>query len=252
MSDQTSRRTLLGWATGAVGVAAVATLGAAPSAAAPPAAPPAVPRPVSLPPVAVRVPVHHVRDLLPGAPADAVALTIDDGPHPVWTPRVLALLRRHDVQATFSLIGRQAHAYPDLVRRIAAEGHGICNHSMNHPQPFATRSAAVVRREITDTQDAIAAASGVTPTLFRAPGGGFSPTALSTVATLGMTPLAWDVDPRDWTRPGTAAVTARLLAARPGDVLLCHDGGGDRAQTVAALATVLPKLTGRGLRFVTL
>jgi peptidoglycan/xylan/chitin deacetylase (PgdA/CDA1 family) len=75
---------------------------------------------------------------------------------------------------------------------------------------------------------------------------------LSTVQALQLVPLGWDIDPRDWSRPGTGLVTSRLLAARPGDILLCHDGGGNRAQTIESLRTVLPTLKGRGLQFVTL
>jgi len=199
-----------------------------------------------------RKPGRHVRDILPTVSNDAIALTIDDGPDPLWTPQILDLLRRNGVRATFSLIGRQAHAYPTLVKRIIAEGHGVCNHSMTHPQPFSARSAAAVHQEIADAQSAIVDAGGVAPVLFRAPGGDWSAGVLSAVAGLALVPLGWDVDPRDWSRPGTATVTSRLLAARPGDILLCHDGGGDRAQTVESLRTVLPTLNRQGLRFVTL
>lgn len=198
-------------------------------------------------------PRRHVRDILPAVSTNAIALTIDDGPDPLWTPQILDLLRRNGVRATFSLIGRQARAYPALVKRIIAEGHGVCNHSMTHPQPFAARSAAEVHQQIADAQSAIVDAGGVAPVLFRAPGGDWTAGVLPAVAGLGLVPLGWDVDPRDWSRPGTATVTSRLLAAQPGDILLCHDGGGsDRAQTVESLRTVLPALSRRGLQFVTL
>jgi peptidoglycan-N-acetylglucosamine deacetylase len=197
-------------------------------------------------------PRRHVRDILPAMSNDAIALTIDDGPDPLWTPQILDLLRRNGVRATFSLIGRQAHAYPALVNRIIAEGHGVCNHSMTHPQPFSARSAAAIHQEIADAQSAIVDAGGMAPALFRAPGGDWAAGVLSAVAGLALVPLGWDVDPRDWSRPGAATVTNRLLAARPGDILLCHDGGGDRAQTIESLRTVLPALNRQGLRFVTL
>lgn len=197
-------------------------------------------------------PASRVHDVLLAAPGDAVALTIDDGPDPLWTPQVLDLLHRNRIRATFSLIGAQAHAHPDLVKRIVAEGHGVTNHSMTHPQPFSRCGPVALRQQITDAQSAIADAGGVAPTLFRAPGGDWSAAVLSTVQALRMVPLGWDVDPRDWSRPGTALVTSRLLAARPGDILLCHDGGGDRAETIESLRTVLPVLTSRGLQFVTL
>jgi peptidoglycan/xylan/chitin deacetylase (PgdA/CDA1 family) len=197
-------------------------------------------------------PARRVQDVRAGVTPDAIALTIDDGPHPVWTPRMLDLLHRNGIRATFSLIGVQAHAYPALVKRILAEGHSICNHSMTHPQPFSRRAPAAIYQQIDDAQSAIVDAGGVAPQLFRAPAGDWSVAVLSAVADLQMVSLGWDIDPRDWSRPGTAVVTNRLLAARPGDILLCHDGGGDRAQTIESLRTVLPVLRSRGLEFVTL
>ncbi len=181
-----------------------------------------------------------------------MALTIDDGPDPRWTPQILDLLQRNEIQATFSLVGVHAHAHPDLVRRITAEGHGICNHTMTHPQPFSRRSTAVIRRQIADAQSAIVDAGGHAPRLFRSPGGDWSPGVLAATADAAMIPLDWDIDPRDWSRPGIASVTRHLLAARPGDIMLCHDGGGNRAQTVASLRAVLPVLRGRGFTFVAL
>ncbi|MGB8996388.1 MAG: polysaccharide deacetylase family protein, partial [Pseudonocardiaceae bacterium] len=109
-----------------------------------------------------------------------------------------------------------------------------------------------IRKQITDAQSAITDAGGVAPTLFRAPGGDWSAAVLSAVQDLQLVPVGWDIDPRDWSRPGTALVTSRLLAAREGDILLCHDGGGNRAQTLESLHTVLPVLKGHGLQFVTL
>ncbi|WP_232303981.1 polysaccharide deacetylase family protein [Pseudofrankia sp. DC12] len=205
-------------------------------------------------------PVYTVHQILPHAPANAVALTIDDGPDPTWTPRMLALLRKYNVRATFCLIGRQAQAHPDLVRRIVADGHAICNHSMTHPLPFSHRSAAAIGQEIDQAQSVITKAAGTAPRLFRAPGGDFPPAAFATAAKNGLTPIAWNVDPADWSRPGTQKIVASLLATRPGDILLCHDGDGnrrgdsgtDRSETVQALATVLPQLKSRGYTFVTL
>jgi peptidoglycan/xylan/chitin deacetylase (PgdA/CDA1 family) len=211
---------------------------------------PAAADPVSS--VAAGRPVRHVRDILPAVSNSAIALTIDDGPDPLWTPQMLDLLHRNGVRATFSLIGKQARAYPGLVRRIVAEGHGVCNHSMTHPQPFGALSTTAIHQQIVDAQSAITDAAGVAPVLFRAPGGDWTPAVLAAVASLALAPLGWDVDPRDWSRPGTATVTSRLLAARPGDILLCHDGGGNRAQTVESLRTVLPSLSRRGLQFVPL
>jgi peptidoglycan/xylan/chitin deacetylase (PgdA/CDA1 family) len=123
---------------------------------------------------------------------------------------------------------------------------------MTHPQPFGCLAPATLHQQIADAQSAITEAGGVAPALFRAPGGDWSAAVLSAVLELQLRPLGWDVDPRDWSRPGTALITHRLLAAQPGDILLCHDGGGDRTQTLESLRTVLPALKARGLRFVRL
>lgn len=186
-----------------------------------------------------------------GVPGPGVALTIDDGPHPEWTPQMLDLLDRHQVRATFFLIGARVRERPELVRRILSAGHAIGNHSMSHPQPFAALSRQRMRVEIAQTQDEIEAAAGLRPTLFRAPGGNWSGEVLRTAAGFGLTPVDWTVNPSDWRRPGVSRITRSLSRARAGQVLLCHDGGGDRSQTVAALETVLPRLLDRGLRFVT-
>jgi peptidoglycan/xylan/chitin deacetylase (PgdA/CDA1 family) len=203
-------------------------------------------------PPAPQTPAYHIHDVRPDAPADSIALTIDDGPHPVWTPRILEVLRANRVSATFSVVGAQAVANPALVRRIVAEGHSLCNHTMSHPQPFSRRTPDQIRVEMTRAQSAIVDAGAEPPRLFRAPGGDWSPAVLAAAAGLGMTSLGWDVDPRDWARPGTESIRQSLGRARPGDILLCHDGGGNRAQTVAALQRVLPLLRARGLSFVPL
>lgn len=181
----------------------------------------------------------------------SVALTFDDGPDPRWTPQILDLLRTHHVRATFCLIGRQAKAHPELVRRIVAEGHALCNHTWDHDERLPKASTAHVVQEIQDGYNAIVAASGgVRPVYFRAPGGAWSPVVLAKARERGMRPLAWSIDPRDWTRPGTARIVQGVLAARPGNIILCHDGGGNRSETVAATAQVLPALRHRGLTFV--
>ncbi|MGK4584589.1 polysaccharide deacetylase family protein [Kitasatospora sp. HPMI-4] len=220
-----------------------------------PTEPPSVsglPNPSSSPVAARSKPVFKVHDLLPDAPAHAVALTIDDGPSRTYTPEVLQLLRKYDIRATFSVVGIEAHADKDLIRRIAADGHTIANHTMTHPQPFSRRSAAQIQQQIADTQSVIVDAGAPEPKLFRSPGGDWSPDVFAAVAKYGMTPIDWDVDPRDWNRPGVKTITEKLLAAKPGDILLCHDGGGNRSQTVEALRTVLPALKAKGYTFVTL
>ena len=179
----------------------------------------------------------------------AVFLTFDDGPDPTWTPQVLDLLRANGVQATFCVIGRYAAAHPDLVRRIVAEGHALCNHTQNHPR-LDTMSAAGVEAEINAASAAIESAAGVRPTVFRAPYGRTTPTVFGTVARLGLRYLGWTVDPSDYTRPGTTVIASRVAqAVRPGAIVLLHDGGGDRSQTVAAVAQLIGGLKSAGYTF---
>ncbi|MCC9309501.1 polysaccharide deacetylase family protein [Kitasatospora sp. RB6PN24] len=266
------RRRLLAWTAAGAASLAVGTLagcsdsahasgGAAPepsdsfSPGAPlnPSAAAGLPGPMAASPVAVRSkPVYKIHDLLPDAPSDAIALTIDDGPNPVYTPQLLALLRKYDIQATFNVVGSEAHAHKDLIRQIAADGHMVANHTMTHPQPLSKRTAAQIDAEIADAQSVIVDCGAPTPTLFRSPGGDWSPEILAASAKYGMVPIDWDVDPRDWSRPGVAHITQKLMAARPGDILLCHDGGGDRSQTLESLKSVLPALKAKGFTFVRL
>ena len=180
-----------------------------------------------------------------------IALTFDDGPNPAWTPQVLALLARAHVHATFCLIGRQAKQYPGLVRAIVAQGHTLCNHTWDHDEGLPKRTPDQIRGEMTRAQRAIIDASGgVVPRLYRAPGGAWSPQVEQISRSLGMTPLKWNVDPRDWNRPGADVILGVTLATvRPGAIVLFHDGGGRRDQTVAALAALLTRLPQGGFTY---
>ncbi|WBB99358.1 MULTISPECIES: polysaccharide deacetylase family protein [unclassified Solwaraspora] len=202
---------------------------------------------------------HRLRPVTPSARrswpvfrvgAGAVALTVDDGPDPRWTPALLDLLARHRVPATFFLIGDRVAEHPELARRIVAAGHRIGNHSLRHPMPFAALDADRLHREINHAQQRIHDATGVTARLFRAPSGGWSTRVLAATVDAGLTPVDWTVNSSDWKEPGVGHITRTLSRAGSGHVLLCHDGGGDRSQTIAALGTVIPRLLYRGLRFV--
>jgi peptidoglycan/xylan/chitin deacetylase (PgdA/CDA1 family) len=197
-------------------------------------------------------PARSVHDLKPDAPKNAIALTIDDGPHPKWTPLVLDLLAKHEVQATFCLIGEQVRDNYKVVQLMVEAGHQVANHTWRHPIDINRFSNKRVETEITKTHRVIVEVTGTAPRLFRAPGGNWSPTVFKAVARHGMFPIDWDIDPRDWSRPGVSHVTRKLLEGRAGDILLCHDGGGDRSQTLKSLKTVLPRLKSRGLEFITL
>ena len=180
-----------------------------------------------------------------------VALTIDDGPSPVYTPQILKILRRYGVTASFSMIGRNAAAFPGVAREVAAAGHMIVNHTWNHYN-LRSMPAAAVRDEISRATDAIHAATGERPGMFRAPYGVWPPAVFSCCARAGLTPLAWSVDPRDWSRPGIRAIVRDIEAdTRTGSIILEHDGGGNRSQTVAALKIWLPRLLDAGYQFTT-
>ena len=173
-----------------------------------------------------------------------VALTFDDGPNPVWTPRILQALAAAHVHATFCLIGRQAAQYPDLVKQIVAGGHTLCNHTWDHDEKLAQRPVADIVKEMSKSQAAITQASGgVAPRFFRAPGGSWSAQDMLLARRMHMTPLKWNVDPRDWAKPGTARIIGVVMATvRPGSIVLLHDGGGKRDQTLAALNDLLRRL----------
>ncbi len=185
-------------------------------------------------------------------PRRSVMLTIDDGPSPVWTPRYLELLAQHDVKATFNMIGEQVLPHRHLVRALVSEGHTVANHTWTHDERLPSRRRATIRREIAQTTEAIHEATGLRVTQFRAPGGVWGPRVYDELARQDLIPVDWNIDPRDWARPGTAAIKSAMLKARPGDIMLCHDGGGDRSETFHALEVVVPELKHRGFHFVTL
>lgn len=179
----------------------------------------------------------------------SVFLTFDDGPDPTWTPQVLDVLARYGVKATFCMVGRYAQANPGLVQRVVAEGHALCNHTQNHAS-LDRLSAAGVESEIGAAQAAITAAAGRAPTVFRIPYGRGSSTVSAVASGLGLPILGWNVDPSDYTRPGTDQIVTRVSqAVRPGAIVLMHDGGGDRSQTVAALDRLIPVLKAAGYSF---
>ncbi|MFJ8578992.1 polysaccharide deacetylase family protein [Micromonospora sp. NPDC093277] len=177
----------------------------------------------------------------------AVALTFDDGPDPRWTPQILDQLRAAHVTATFCLIGKQAERYPELVARIAREGHQLCNHSWRHDLNLGRRPVADIKADLTRTNRAIrAAVPNAKITWFRQPGGRWTGEDVAVARELGMRPLHWTVDPQDWNHPNAKTIIKRVeAAARPGSIVLMHDGGGDRKQTMAACRQLIPDLKKR-------
>jgi peptidoglycan/xylan/chitin deacetylase (PgdA/CDA1 family) len=177
----------------------------------------------------------------------AVALTFDDGPGGN-TAQVLDLLKRYGIHATFCIIGRMiTPANAALIRRIVDEGHTLCNHTWTHDLNLKARSEDQIRSELQRTNDAIHAIVPNAPIrYFRNPGGNFSPLTVAVAKSMGMQSIYWAVDPRDWSRPGTQAIIGNVLShTHEGSIVLMHDGGGDRSQTVQALATILPNLKSR-------
>lgn len=186
--------------------------------------------------------------------APRVALTFDDGPHPEWTPQLLDVLARHDASATFCVVGEQIESNADVLRRIHAEGHALCNHTAGHDYGLPARSPETIRDEIATVSDQIAElVPDAEVTAFRAPGGRFTPELVDAAAGLGLTSWAWSVDPMDWRTTETDAIVSSVLdAVAPDAVILLHDGGGDRSATVAAVAEIVPVLQTVGYEFVTL
>ncbi|MDQ1704110.1 MAG: peptidoglycan-N-acetylglucosamine deacetylase, partial [Frankiaceae bacterium] len=182
----------------------------------------------------------------------AVALTFDDGPSDAWTYRVLKLLEKHHVHATFCLIGRQVATRARLVQRMVHDGNQLCDHTWDHDLALRTRPQGQIDLEIRRAARAITHAShGVRPTFFRAPGGEWTPRIEAAARAQGMTPLKWTVDPRDWARPGVKSILRTVYAElRPGGVILMHDGGGNRAESFAALQVLLRRLPKMGYHFV--
>lgn len=183
--------------------------------------------------------------------AKSIALTIDDGPNPIYTPQVLKVLQKYRVTAAFSMIGLDVTQYPGVARDVAAAGHMICNHTWSHPDLALLPPVAVVD-QMNRATDAIHKAVDQVPTVFRAPYGVWSRAVLAQCVKTGMLPLAWSVDPRDWARPGVYSIVDNIIRnTRTGSIILEHDGGGDRAQTVAALNLVIPRLLEAGYHFRT-
>ena len=181
----------------------------------------------------------------------AIALTIDDGPSPIYTPQILSLLGRYGVVATFSMIGENVAAYPAIAREVAAAGHLIINHTWTHAN-LTELAPAAMADQISRASGAIEKATRATPAMFRAPFGAWSPAVLAQCRQMRLAPLDWSVDPRDWARPGVSAITTNIMRnTRSGSIILEHDGGGNRAQTVAALSYVLPRLLDAGYHFRT-
>lgn len=185
-----------------------------------------------------------------------VALTFDDGPYPPYTGQILDILREYEVPATFFVIGKNAEKHPDLIRRIAAEGHQLGNHTYNHIDLLKAD-----RREIADEVDRCAKVirdiTGSAPQVVRPPHGFRDAVVLEVMAERGLKVVEWSAMSRDWTNPGAATIVERTVSkVKSGAVILLHDGDGlaaaaPRAQTVEATRRIIEQLTAQGYKFVT-
>jgi peptidoglycan/xylan/chitin deacetylase (PgdA/CDA1 family) len=198
---------------------------------------------------------HTFTGLAPGS--RQLALTYDDGPNDPHTLRLLDVLARHGVHATFFLIGAYVQQRPDLVREIVQAGHAVGNHTFTHPL-LTFKTAPEIKRQLSECHAALQPVTGQPSNLFRPPFGGRRPAVLRIARELGMEPVMWNVTGYDWNAPPAAEIERKVARQiRGGDVILLHDGGhkhmgADRSQTVLATDHLIARHKGEGYKFVTL
>jgi peptidoglycan-N-acetylglucosamine deacetylase len=181
-----------------------------------------------------------------------IALTFDDGPNPYYTPQILAILQQFGVKATFFDVGYLVADYPNIVRQEYNLGNIVANHSWSHPL-LTNLTAQGIQSQLTSTTNIIQATIGVKPSFFRPPYGAVNKAVLAQARNLHYTTVMWDGTAEDWNLPGANVIVSKTLYyARNGAILLLHDGGGNRAETVAALPIIITTLRSRAYRFVTL
>ena len=186
-----------------------------------------------------------------------IALTFDDGPNDPHTLKLLDVLSKHNVRATFFLIGRYVRQRPDIVTEVARQGHVIGNHTFTHPL-LTVQSASRIREEIVQCGKAINEAVGEHSNLFRPPWGGRRPGVFGIVRQLGLEPVMWSITGYDWKAPSPEFIEQKVTPkVRGGDVILLHDAGhasfgADRSATVAAVDRLLTRYLAQGYEFVTI
>jgi len=185
-----------------------------------------------------------------------IALTYDDGPNEPHTLRLLEVLAKHRVRATFFMVGRYVRQRPEIARAVSTAGHVIGNHTFTHPL-LIFKSAAEVRQELTDCRAALADCVGEHSNLFRPPFGGRRPGVLAIARQLGLEPIMWNVTGYDWNAPPATAIEEKVSKqVRGGDVVLLHDGGhkamgADRSQTVLATDRLISRYKSEEYEFIT-
>ena len=189
--------------------------------------------------------------------AKQLALTYDDGPNDPHTLRLLEVLARHNVHATFFLIGRYVRQRPDIVREVVKAGHVVGNHTFTHPL-LIFKSEAEISKELTDCRGALQQAIGEHSNLFRPPFGGRRPAVLRIARELRLKPVMWNVTGYDWNTPPAATIEHKVTSqVRGGDVILLHDGGhremgANRSQTVIATDHLITRYKSEGFDFATI
>ena len=190
--------------------------------------------------------VHNVS---PRNQEKVIALTFDDGPWPE-TPKVLTILRQFNVKATFFILGQNLLLYPDIIEQVVQEGHGVGNHTWTHSYPKMEPQKA--KAEIENTSAKLELMTGLKTRLFRPPGGILDNGVADYARSKNYAVIMWSIDTKDFQKPTATVLANRVLnQANPGDIVLMHDGGGNRSETIAALKIIIPELQKRGYRFVT-
>jgi len=204
--------------------------------------------------IAVVIAISVLVGLIGATAADArqklVALTFDGGPSG-FTPKIDRILQRKHVRASFFWVGSRIDGWERVVKRVDRQGHEIANHSWFHDD-LTGLPAAAVHSQLSRTNRLIRRLTGERPTLFRPPYGAVNAQVRRVAAELGMRTVIWDVDSVDWTSPGCEQIAAKVRReVRHRSIVLLHDGGGNRAQTVCALPRIIRDLRVRGYRFAT-
>ena len=180
-----------------------------------------------------------------------IALTFDDGPHPIKTPKILDILKKYNVIATFFTIGQNIEYYPESAKRIQAEGHEIGNHTQTHPH-LQKAENGIIRDELELCERSIRNVLGYKTIVFRPPEGVIDEDVKKIASDMGYSVILWSVDTRDWALTPTDKIVSSVLeSVRPGDIILMHDYTGKNCHTIEALDILIPKLLEQGYNFLT-
>lgn len=184
-------------------------------------------------------------------PEKLIALTFDDGPAPTYTSQILAILKKNNIKSTFFFLGKMVQSNPQLAKQVVKDGHALGNHTWHHW--YHQMDAATAKKEIEQTTDIIYKTTAVKTTLMRPPGGILKNGLVDYAKKQKYTTVMWSSDSKDFTRPGVERLVSRVLrSAKPGGIVLLHDGGGPRSQTVQALPIIISNLKTQGYKFVTI